>query len=172
MKESKKKVLDIFFDNPTGKFYIREIARLTRLNPNTVITATKELSKEGFIKREKRKHVVEFSAAINEKFKEIKRIRNLERIYCSGIIEFLVGKFKPEVISVIGSYSGGGDLEESDIDLVVITKKKYEGASLKKYEEILKRKIHLIIADYSGISDEFYTNLINGIVLYGFISKK
>jgi predicted nucleotidyltransferase len=172
MKESEKKVLEVFFDEPIGKFYIREIAGLTGLNPNTVITSTQMLEKLGLIKREKRKHVVEFSADVNEKFRQLKRVSNLEKIYSSGILELLISKFNPEAISVIGSYSSGQDLKKSDIDMIVISKKKHEKFSLADFEKKIGRKIHIILIDYNKISEEFYANLINGIILYGFIRKK
>jgi len=167
------KILNVFFDNPTEKFYIREIARITRLNPNTILNITKKLEKEGLIKRKKKKHVVELSADFeDESFKKLKKVSNLKRIYGSGVIDFLNDKFSPEAIVVMGSYSLGNDIENSDIDIVVISKKDYENISLNKFEKILSREIHLIITDYNKMSNEFYINLINGIVLSGYINKK
>lgn len=168
MNESEKKVLDVFFDNPTGEFYIREIARLTGLNPNTVINVTEKLLKDNLIKKDKKRHVVELSASINEKFKTKKRVRNLEKLYDSGLIDLLSSFYKPESIVVLGSYSSGEDILNSDVDLFIVSKK--EGtADIRKFEKMLKRKIHILVSDYSKISEEFYTNLINGIVLYGSI---
>jgi len=172
MKDNYQEVLNVFFDNPSSKFYIREIARLTRLNPNTVINISDKLIKEGLIKKEKKKHVVELFAEVDEKFKILKRVNNLGRIYDSGLIEFLDEKFSSEAISVIGSYSRGEDIEESDMDIVIISKKEYENLDLSKFEKILNRKIHLIVCNYKKISNEFYINLINGIVLKGYLNKK
>jgi len=165
-----EKVLDVFLDNPTGKFYIREIARITKLNPNTVLNLVSKLEKKKLIKREKKKHIVEISADINENFKRLKRIENLRKLYDSGLIDFLKKELKPELISVIGSYSSGEDIKKSDIDIVVIAKKKE--IDLEKFERKLGRKIHLLVVDYNKMSDEFYTNLINGVVLHGYIKKK
>ena len=171
-KSNYEKVLEVFFDNPNGKFYIREIARITKLNPNTILNITNKLEKQELIKREKKKYIVELSANFNDNFKQLKRISNFERLIKSRIIEFLNYKFSPEVIVVIGSYSLGEDIPNSDIDLVILTKKDYTDINLNKFEKELNRKIHLIITGYNKISDEFYTNLINGIVLYGAIRKK
>jgi len=168
-----EKVLNIFFDDPTGRFYIREIARQTGLNPNTIINITQRLEEEGIVKREKKKYVVELFANLEGgNFKELKRLANFKRIYFSGIIKFLNDKFSSEAISIIGSYSRGEDVKKSDIDIVVISKKEYSSVNLTKFEKILNRKMHLVVTDYSKISDEFYINLINGILLYGFINKK
>jgi predicted nucleotidyltransferase len=166
------KILNVFFDNPNGKFYIREIARITKLNPNTILNITNELEKEGVVKREKKKHIVELSAVLDDKFKTLKKIDNLKKVYDSGIIDFLKGEFSPGAIVIIGSYSIGEDVMDSDVDIVILTKKDYKDVDLTGFEEKLNRKIHLIITDYNKISEEFYINLINGIVLYGAINKK
>ena len=42
---------------------------------------------------------------------------------------------------------------------------------LKKFEKILKRKIHLLFYDKS-MSNEFFNNLINGVRLYGVIRNE
>ena len=172
MKTNYDKVLNVFFDNPTEKFYIREIARLTKLNPNTILNITEQLVKEDLIKREKKKHIVEFSANTGEKFKNSKRSYNFSKIFINELIDVLDKKFSPDAISVIGSYSRGEDIEDSDIDIVVISKKEYENISVEKYEKELNRKIHLIVVNYNKMPDEFYTNLINGIILRGYIKKK
>ncbi len=92
IKKSKyEKVLDVFFNAPTHRYYIREIARITGLNPNTILNISNSLEKEKLIKREKKKHIVELSANIeNKEFKELKRISNLKKIYESGLIDLLI----------------------------------------------------------------------------------
>ncbi len=171
-KSNYEKVLDVFFYDPTGRFYIREIARITGLNPNTILNISDALFRENLIKREKKKHVVELFANVeNKNFKQLKRISNLKKIYGSGLVDFLIEKCSPESISIIGSYSNGEDIKKSDIDIVVISKKR-ETFSLLDYEVKLGRKIHLIVTDNKSMSEEFFTNLINGIVLYGYIARK
>ncbi len=167
-----ERVLDIFLDNPTGKFHVREVARMTGLNPNTVLNVVGGLVKEGLVRREKKKHVVELSANVDDEFRQIKRIANLNKIYECGIIKFLVEKFSPKAVVVMGSYSFGEDVKKSDIDILVITKEDYKSLNLSKFEKVLKRKIHLITVSYDKMSDEFFNNLINGIVVYGYIRKK
>lgn len=173
MIDNEEKILNIFFDYPTKKFHIRELSRISKLNPNTVINILENLRKEGLIERKKKKHLVEVSAIVEEKFKTSKRLSNLKRLYGSEIINFLKNEFLPEAIVVIGSYSTGEDIENSDVDLIVISKKDYiKNMGLNKFEKSLNRKIHLIVTGYSSISEEFYLNLINGIVLYGYLDKK
>jgi predicted nucleotidyltransferase len=167
-----EKVLGVFFDNPTKRFYVREIARITELNPNTILNICSILEKDGLLKREKKKHIVEFYAIADEKFKRLKRINNFSIVSKSGLIEFLNSIFSPEAVSLIGSYSRGEDIKDSDIDIVVISKKDYSAMNLKKFEKVLNRKIHVIVTYYNKLSDEFYINLINGMILSGYINKK
>jgi len=170
--DNKQKVLKILFENPTTKFHLRELARISKLNPNTIINITKVLEKEKLILKEKKEYTTEiYSNTDNKKFTIKKKLFNLEQIYESGIINFLMEKYKPEAVSLIGSYATGEDIEKSDIDLVIITKIK-EDSNMIRYEKILNRKIHLITTDYREMSNEFYINLINGILLYGYINKK
>jgi len=171
-KSNYEKILEIFFDDFTGRFYVREIARIIGLNPNTIINITNRLLKEGLIKREKKTHIVEFSAVVNDIFKRLKSIANFSKISVSVIIEYLNNEFDSEAICLIGSYSRGEDVKTSDIDIVVISKKSYKNIDLKKFEKILNKKIHLIIMYYNNMSNEFYINLINGVILDGYLNKK
>jgi len=164
------KVLKELFNKPTNIFYIRQLTRITGLNPNTIINITNKLMKEGLVKKNNKKHIVEISLNLeNKETIEKKRIFNLYNIYNSGVINFLIKIYKPKSISIIGTYSRGEDIEESDIDLVVDSNNR-KIIDLSKFEKILKKKIHLILLP-KKFSEEFFNNLINGIVLYGAIRK-
>lgn len=170
---NEQKILKIFFDNPTTKFHLLEVARLAKLHPNTAMNTLKKLEKAGLVKQEKKKYIKEvYANKENLSFNNEKRIFNLKKIYDSGIMELLTKNFNPEAISLVGSYSKGEDIEDSDIDLVVISKGDYEDVGLERFEKIVSRKIHLIITSYKKMSEEFYINLINGVVLYGALNKK
>lgn len=170
-KESK--VMRLFFDYPMERYHIREIARLTGVHPNSVIDAVKKLERIHLVKSRKKRNVVEvYANAESRDFIFRKRIFNIEKIYSSGLIAEIVKLFNPELISLIGSYSRGEDIERSDVDIVIVCKNEKEVLDLSKYETALSRSIHLIKTGYNKMSDEFYTNLINGIVLYGYIKQK
>lgn len=167
---NENKILKELFNKPTHKFHIRELARETGLNPNTIINLTNGLEKEGIIKKQKKKHLVEISLNFdNSRTLQKRKLFNLSEIHSSGLIDFLIGEYSPKSITLIGSYARGEDVEKSDIDFVVDTSKK-EILDLARFEKILRRKIHLLILP-KKISDEFFNNLINGIVLYGAIRK-
>ncbi len=166
---NKNKVLKELFLNPTHKFHLRELARETNLNPNTISNITDKLQKKGLITKIKHKNILEISLDLENKKTLIKkRIFNLSQIYASGVIDFLVDEYSPSSITLIGSYSRGEDIETSDIDIVVISGKK-KVVDMVKFEKKLHRKIHLLLP--KTMSEEFFNNLINGIVIYGGIRK-
>lgn len=172
MNNNETLVLKEIFARPTYKFHIRELAKLAKLNPNTIINIADNLVKESILIKEKKKHITEIYFNFNNQDSIIlKKLFNLNQIYQSGIIKILKEQYNPEAIVLMGSYSRGEDIENSDIDLVIISKKK-ELINLKEYEEFLNHKIHLLTPTYKEMSDEFYINFINGIVLYGAITKK
>ena len=160
----------MFFDNPTMEFHARELARKTDLSIFSVLEAIKKLSKEGLISVHKKGNMKIVKASNSADFIRKKRIRNLEKIYDSGLVDQLNEAYdKPESIILFGSYSRGDDIESSDIDIAVITKD-HKSHALEKFEKLLSRKISLREIDLKKISKEFHNNLINGIVLEGAVS--
>ena len=95
-----------------------------------------------------------------------KKIFNLLKIYESGIINYLYDYYSPSAIILFGSYSRGEDISTSDIDIGIITPKKNQ-PELKNFEKKLKRKVNLSLFVKKEVSEEFFTNIINGIVLKG-----
>lgn len=168
---NKEKVEQFFFLNPTTQIHLRELARLTKLNPATIIKLTNELEKEKLITINKTNISKNLLANYDSKYyREQKIIFNLKSLYNSGIISYLENALNPECISIIGSYRRGEDMESSDIDLVIINPNNKK-IDLSKYEKILKRNIQPLRIKYSDISQEFNINLINGIILNGFIDE-
>ena len=166
-KDNQNRILNEFFIRPTYKFNIRELARCTGLNPNTVLNWVNLFEKEGIVKKKIKENRSEvFLNLDNNLTIRKKRIYNLAKTYDSGIVDFLAEKYSPLSISIIGSYSKGEDIEKSDIDIVVITNKK-ETINLTRFEKLFRRKLHFIVEERKNLSEEFFNNLINGIVLYG-----
>jgi len=167
-----EKIFRKIFEDPSKAHYVRELAVEAGVSPNSVINVVKKLEKEGLVTREVKKHIVEIKANVeNYKFITQKRVFNLASIYSSGIVEFLVKEYNPKAIALFGSYSRGEDVKGSDIDIAVITDKTEVG-DLAAFEKPLNKKVHISLVQYNKISDEFYTNLINGIVLFGYLDKK
>jgi hypothetical protein len=82
-------------------------------------------------------------ASKSEKFFILKRAYNNLSLFGSGLINYLKDAYEePEAIVVFGSYSRGKDISQSDIDIVVATKKEAQ-LDLNEFEKHLKRKISL-----------------------------
>ncbi len=167
-KSTNERILGIFFDNPSKEFHLRELSRLSKLSLPTVISATETLSREKLVIKTKGKVLTKIVGnRENIAFVRYKRVYNLERLYTSGIVDYLSSAYNnPRLIIMFGSYSRGEDIEGSDIDIAIITNKKLN-IDFSEYEKILKRGVSIHEIALEKISNEFRSNLANGIVMEG-----
>lgn len=164
-------VLELFFDNPEDALHIREIARQTKLHPNTVLRDIGLLVKEGLLIKRETRAVTEVRAnRDSELFYRLKKLYNLRKLYLSEFVDFLYKEYAaPEVIVLFGSYSRGEDTKKSDVDIAIVTKKQLS-LDLGKFRELLKRDIQLHEISLEKVSKNFKANLANGIVLKGYLN--
>ncbi len=142
---------------------------MLKLGMPSVIIHVKKLEKEGLIKKEKRGVYKSYVSEKNDMFRIYRRNDILLRMHGSGLIDFLAEEFMPDAIVLFGSCARGEDIETSDIDLLVVSKEKK--VRLKKFESMLKRKISLLFEEnVSEIPKELLNNIVNGIVLYGYLT--
>ena len=143
--------MDLFFENPTTHFHLRELSRLARLSMPSIISVTDTLSKNDLIIKTKGKVLTSVIANLNnKKFLRYKRLHNLEMMYASGIVDYLTERYNhPKLIILFGSFSRGEDTE------------------FHQYEKFLKRRISIHEIDINKVSDEFRANLSNGIIMEG-----
>ena len=166
---SRYKLLQEFFDYPRKDFQIRELSRKIKLAQISVINHLKELVKENLIIKEHKSVYPSFRANMdNEMFKLLKKQNLILRIKSSGLIDFLWNKTAPKTIILYGSYAKGESLEESDIDIFIIGNEKE--INLEKFEEKIGKKIHILFEkDPKKIPKELKNNLVNGIILKGYL---
>jgi predicted nucleotidyltransferase len=175
-KSSREKIIEIFINEPSEKHYLIELSKKAKIAHTSVSKILKELIYQGIIiknNEKKGKRVFPYfnSNLENKKFKILKKIKNLEQIYNSGLVEFIEEKIMPKSIILFGSYARGEDIEISDIDLFIESLE--NSFDLKKYEKKLSRKINLIFSkDINKLSLELKENVINGIILEGYIELK
>lgn len=164
------KLLKIFLDNPTENFRLRELARLSKISPPSVMDYLEEFEKEGLIKKYKRRNIPFYQAIReNEKFVLYKKLSILYELNVSGLVGFLWDKLFPEAIILYGSYAKGESIENSDIDIFIIGKEKE--IDLENFEKKLGKKIHLFFeSNPKNIPKELKNNLINGIILKGYFN--
>jgi len=170
-QDNTTKVLKLFFDGPNVRLHIREVARRTGLSPFGAMKILESLEKEGMLVKEPTPIVVEYHGNYtNEKFLALKRSLNLYGLYTSGLVSRLIDFYGvPECICLFGSYAKGEDIQESDIDLAIVTGNK-KIPDLSVYEETLKRKISVhLVKDVKKEDAGFINSLANGIVLYGYL---
>ncbi len=163
------RILQEFFDCPRKNFQMREISRNTKITQPAVINHLKALIKEEFIIRENKGIYPTYIAnRDNTKFKIYKKINMLLRLYGSKLIDYIYDTCSPKVIILFGSASIGEDTEQSDIDFFVDSKTKE--LNLGKYEKLLKRKINILYEENFGkIAGELKNNILNGIILKGYL---
>ncbi|HLD19597.1 MAG TPA: nucleotidyltransferase domain-containing protein [Candidatus Nanoarchaeia archaeon] len=172
-KSSMFRTAEVFFSSPNKEHYLMNISRTTRLAHTSVKKNLKKLVKSGLViesaeKKGGRKFPI-YKANLSEKsFKNYKLINNLSSLLESGLIEFIEQKLAPKSIVLFGSYARGEDIESSDIDLFVECKE--EELGVRAFEKKLGRKIELhFMGNFSSYPKELKNNIINGIVLMGFL---
>ncbi|MBI4096909.1 MAG: nucleotidyltransferase domain-containing protein [Candidatus Levybacteria bacterium] len=168
-KYNKYKLLRIFLFNPTEEFRLRELSRMSKISPPSVIAYLKEFEKAELVKSFKKRGVPFYKAEIdNENFRAYKKISVLFELNNSGLVDFLWAETSPRAIILYGSNVKGESTEESDVDMFIIGKEKE--INLEKFEEKIGKKIHLMFDDNpKKIPNELKNNLVNGIVLKGYL---
>ncbi len=170
--ETKITILSPFFENPNKSFYIREIARIVRINHTTVRQYLDKLVKESILILTKRRPYSSFRLLLSRRTVNLKLFYNFEKLRKSHLIEDLEKEYDFPIIVLFGSYVKSMDDMISDIDICLITNIKKE-INLEKYEKIIKRKISLHKFTRKGWqrtknkNKELVNNICNGIVLSG-----
>jgi predicted nucleotidyltransferase len=167
------RTLEPFFISPSNGQYLADISRQIGLAHTSVKKNLEKLVKLSVIgksteKKGKRAFPIYRANATSKLFRTYKMVYNITCILESGIIKFIAQKLMPKAIVLFGSYRRGEDIEASDIDLFIECKK--EELDLKTFEKKLGRKIGLHFNEnFTSYSKELKNNIINGIVLEGFL---
>lgn len=167
------KIAGIFFNEPSKEHYLIEISKKAKLAHTSVKKHLLELKKlpiikETIEKKGNRKFPIYKAEIESKEYKFYKRIFNLEKIKESKLINFLKDKLMPNSIILFGSYAKAEDIENSDIDIFLECKK--EEVNLFEFENYLNRKIQLHFKEnFSNYPKELKNNIINGIVLDGYL---
>ncbi len=169
-------VAECIFNYPNRVFHIRELASITGLSTTAVIASVSVLDGYGIVKIEKTRVTKNVSADLeSESYVFYKKVFNLYRLERYSLISRLKDRFNPDVIVLFGSFAKGEDIEDSDIDILVlsgITKQKagIDAKFLEIPEKTLNRKINLhVMPDLKDSSKEFLNAAANGIVLHGYL---
>jgi len=165
-------ILSPFFEDPEKNFQIREISRITKINPTTIKKYLAEFTKCSYLKIKKEGIYPSYSVDFSKQYLNLKLFYNLEKIRNSGIIEEIEKELEYPAIIIFGSYSKARDFLSSDIDLCIISEAGKE-FNPEKYEKTLNRKIQIHKLNKKEIKNmkeknkELLNNILNGIVLSG-----
>ncbi len=167
---NKYKILKVFLDNPTESFRLRELSRLSKIAPPSVMNYLKNFEKQGLIKRYEKRGIPFYKALReNKRFILFKKISIIYELNSSGLVDFLWDKLSPDAIILYGSCSLGEDIESSDIDIFLIGINKEKRINIEKFEKKLGKEIHLMFNTLKNIPKELKNNLVNGIILKGYL---
>ncbi|MEK6840949.1 MAG: nucleotidyltransferase domain-containing protein [Nanoarchaeota archaeon] len=160
------RVLEIFFKEPTKIHFIREIGKKISLAQTSVRNYINEMEKEGLIIKKESKPFDGFvSNRENEDFISLKQAYNLYSL--NNLKKVLIHNLGPKAIIFFGSYQKGEDIENSDIDLLVVSRIKKD-INFGKYEGNIMRKIHItFVKDINNLGENLKSNIKNGWILYG-----
>ena len=168
-KNNTYKILELFIEFPAKDFSVRGLARNLKLSHATVLKYIADLEKLSLIKKkEATLYPTYFANTESQKYKFYKRNGLVFKINESGLIEYLQKETLPSTVILFGSGAKATFTEKSDIDIFVEANE--TKLDLTKYEKKLNRKINLLFEqNINNLSKELRNNIINGIVLYGFI---
>lgn len=158
--------LSVFLKEPTKLHFIREISREINLAHTSVKKHIKTLLKEDLIRIKQNKPFNGYvSNRDSEKFILYKKAFNI--LSLEQVLSKINEEIAPKVIVLFGSYEKGEDIEESDIDLLLISNVKKE-LEFSKEEKTLKRNIHItIVKKLSELDKPLRNNVIKGTILEG-----
>ena len=173
-KESVLKIAELLFDKPNITFHIRGLAKAAGVSTTAVVRAVEELQKHEIIIVEKTAVTTNVKANVeSEAYRFYKKIINLYRLERYKITSTLKEIYRAKAMVLFGSFAKGEDVEESDVDILVLTNHK-DTRDISDYlaecEKRLNRRINLqVLSSLEKSSPEFKNAIANGIVLHGYV---
>lgn len=140
-------VLSYFLENPNLEIHIKELARKLKISPATSKRFCDLLSKEKILIFEKKGNSIFFKLDNENSYvKELKRIfslthirENWKNVFMDGIVS----------IAVYGSFSSGDYSEDSDLDILIISRKKnLDSSFILDFQKKIKKEVNLAKMTY------------------------
>jgi len=152
------KLLNQFITSPEGRFYIRELERLTGEDYKSIVMELHNLESLGLLKGEKQGNLKYYS--IDRNFFLYPELKNIifKTVGVKGTLARELRKIKGIMYAFIyGSYAKGTEGPRSDIDLMVIGDVEVERlvGSLREPERSLQRKVNYVVFDLPEIQKRF-----------------
>lgn len=172
------KILSLFFDRPTTRFYVKQLARQLGISPSSASTGLKRLYEQGFLSRTREGKECYYALVrekpLNKHFSLAYFLFKLEK---AGLVRKLLDTDSQLCsIALYGSIATGCYDEASDLDLLILAKiKKDEFYPLmSEIGKDLKREVIPTVMPFTEWlklarkKDAFYTEVVkNHVLLYG-----
>jgi len=140
IKTGHNKILRLFYENKKTSPHLREIARKTKLYPNSITRFLNQLEKEGLLISEKDGNLKKYKIKKTEKLSNIFASFDIERLNKLPLIRkrsinYFLDKLqeKPVIVVLFGSTAKETFRKDSDIDLLLIVNKKINVDKAKEY---------------------------------------
>ena len=176
---AKNKIIEVLFRYPEKEFSLSDLAKEAGVAKANIGGILEEFQKAGLIHIEKLSKIWRIKAnQTNWLYIRSKIVYNLNFVYSSGLVEFLVDFFKnPKAIVLFGSFRKGEDLSNSDVDIALESDevKEYRITGIKElseFEKMFERKIQIHLFNRKSIDISVFNNIANGILLWGFLEVK
>lgn len=167
-KSNAYRVLERFMDSPAEDFSARGLGRSLEMSHATVLKYLKELESLDLVRKNTRTLYPTYRANTeSEKYRRYRRNRAGFHVIGSGLVEHIWKETYASSIVLFGSMARGTHTDESDIDIFVEAEERK--IEVGPYEKNLERPIHLLFGSIRNLSGELRDNIINGVVLRGFL---
>lgn len=166
VNDAETELLKFFCTYPTTEFSISEIARETGLSKPWVSEKIEKFEEEDVVETRKQgnQRLARFNRDSNRALR-LKQVLNLEQLYQSPLTDEIVEKYSyPEAVIVFGSFAKGEDIEDSDIDIAVITPETAEIGG-----KVMEREVSVTEFKPGEVPDNMLETLANGITVYGYL---
>ena len=161
--------MGLFFEEPRREFNVREAARILKIAPATASKELKKLAKKEILLEKKERNLILYKANLeSEHYRDTKIFYNIRKIKESGLIEHLNSFYLKPTIVLFGSASLGMDVENSDIDMLVISERT-NIIKLEEFERKINRRIQLFVCKaVKDLKNQHLINsVLNGITIQG-----
>lgn len=165
-------ILKLFFENsPTKHWHFEEILKESGVTRGALNKWLLRYCKEGLLKRVKEKGKFSYFTVGegNLIYQTRKKIYGIDKLYKSGLVEYLMMRGSVKTAIIFGSYAKGDWYKESDIDIFI-----YGNISQKEmhdFEDKLSRFIELHIFEnkdqIKNVKSGLIQNVTNGHIIKG-----
>jgi len=164
---------------PNVDFTFNEVCKATKTAKTTAKTIIEKLEKEQIIKKTVLGKLWRLVANLESaKFRQIKMVLNLDLLLATNTVEFILNSYpQARTIVLFGSFRKGEDLPSSDIDIAV----EIPGLRQTIVEQMgtinqfgFRENVKVSVLKFSreSIDLNLFANIVNGIVLHGFLEAK